>query len=611
MTRVPQARPEAELRRMVEAMVHEPFYTSGTWACPAQGVYVGWTAREGSFGVRMPQQNERGDITLVFAGEEFSDSDVRRTLRQRGHAVEAEGPNYLVHRYEGEPDFPKGLNGRFHGVVVDETRGRVLLFNDRFGLQRLYCYEAPEAFYFAAEAKAILAVRPELRDIDPRGLGEFLACGCVLDNRTLFRRIGILPPASALTFRKGELERKQSYFHPREWEEQEPLSDEEHYRQLRDAFAAALPGYFAGRERVGISLTGGLDTRIIMAWRNAAPGTLPCYTFGSMFRENQDVKLARKVAGICGQPHQVIVDGTGCLNQFSRLAERTVYLTDGCVEVSRACDLYNFEQARHIAPARVSGIFGSEIMRQAVMFKPVHPRPGLFAPEVEGQALAAGETYSQARRVHPVSFVAFRQSPWYLYGGLALEQSQMTLRAPFLDNSVVQAAYRAPRAGGADPRIRLIREGNPILARLRTDRGIGASGPQGALLRAYLEFTFKAEYAYDYGMPQWVARADHALAALHLERLWLGRHKLFHFRIWYRTILANFVREVLLDPASLKRPYLNGAAVETLVTRHLRGTHNYTTEIHRLLSLELFHRLFVDRQAAPQALPATVMATAP
>ncbi len=116
------------------------------------------------------------------------------------------------------------------------------------------------------------------------------------------------------------------------------------------------------------------------------------------------------------------------------------------------------------------------------------------------------------------------------------------------------------------------------------------------LARAYLEFTFKAEYAYDYGMPQWVAKLDNAFAPLHFERLWIGRHKLFHFRLWYKTILAKYVQEILLDPRALARPYLKREAVEAVVRGHLKGNRNYTTEIHRLLSLELLHRLFLDVQ---------------
>jgi len=33
-----------------------------------------------------------------------------------------------------------------------------VLFNDRFGMHRLYYHESPDAWYFAAEAKAICAI---------------------------------------------------------------------------------------------------------------------------------------------------------------------------------------------------------------------------------------------------------------------------------------------------------------------------------------------------------------------------------------------------------------------------------------------------------------------
>jgi asparagine synthase (glutamine-hydrolysing) len=109
-----------------------------------------------------------------------------------------------------------------------------------------------------------------------------------------------------------------------------------------------------------------------------------------------------------------------------------------------------------------------------------------------------------------------------------------------------------------------------------------------------LEFTFRAEYAYDYGMPQWLARLDHAFKLLRLERQFLGRHKFCHYRVWYRDALANYVRQMLLDPRSLSRPYVQPKAIETLVQHHLNGDANYTSEIHRLITLELIHRQFFD-----------------
>jgi len=594
VTKLPRAVAEQQLLAMVKCLCHEPFYNWGIWSNPEQGVYVGWVARRGSFADDMPVRNEDGQITLFFSGEEFPEPALRQELWQKGHQFPQAGPSYLVHRYEAETDFPKGLNGRFHGLITDCRQGTTTLFNDRFGLQRLYYHESNDGFYFACEAKAILKVRPELRSMDPRGLAEFVACGCTLENRTLFTHIYLLPQGSAWVFRNGQLIGKNSYFEPKEWEQQEPLDSEQYYSQLRSAFVGNLSRYFNGQEKIGMSVTGGLDTRIILAWHKGEPNSLPCYTWGSAYRDHEDVKLARRVAKICQQPHQVITAGPEFLSQFAHYAERTVFLTDACVDLSRSPDLYMQEKVREIAPVRMVGTYGSEVLLQAVMFNAAEPTAGVFEPlrDLIGKGIA---TYNASRQVHPISFVAFRQSPWHHYGVLGLEQTQVAIRSPFLDNDVVKTAYRAPGdalAVNERARARLIREGNPDLAKIYTDRGSG--GLNSVFTRWYLEFFFKAEYAYDMGMPQWMARIDHMFAPFHLERIWLGRHKPYHFRVWYRDHLRDYVRQILLDDRALSRPYLTRAAVERVVNGHLRGDENHTDEIHRLLSLELAHRLFIE-----------------
>ena len=137
ITAMPRQRAEAQLLRMLETLRHESFYVSGTWMDESLGVYVAWIARRGSFAEEMPVRNEDGHTTLFFSGEEFPDPDLKTRLRQRGHTFSSEPSSYLVHRYEEEADFPKGLNGRFHGLVVDRHRGTTTLFNDRYGLQRI------------------------------------------------------------------------------------------------------------------------------------------------------------------------------------------------------------------------------------------------------------------------------------------------------------------------------------------------------------------------------------------------------------------------------------------------------------------------------------------
>ena len=598
ITKKPREWAEPQLLRMLKVLRHESFYTTGTWIDEQLGIYVGWAARENSFSDGMPIQNERGDVVLVFSGEDYPEPSVIRHLTEQGHEFKAEGPSYLVHLYEEDPSFLKSLNGRFQGLLADRTRGVATLFNDRFGMHRLYYHESKELFYFAVEAKAILAVCPELRRPDPRSMGEFVACGCVLENRTLFEGIHVLPPASSWSFRAGSIETKKAYFDAREWEQQETLDPESYRQEIREVFSRRFPRYLNGREQIGVSLTGGLDTRAVMAWQRFPPKSLPCYTYGGADRECRDVVVARRIARECQQSHQVISLGDEFFARFPYYAERSVYLADACVEVNRAPDLYLSEKAREIAPVRMTGLYGDEIQRpQLRAFKPVDPAPGVFSPSFIAHVCEARETYAGLIEGNPTSFAAFRQAPWHHYGILSLEQTQLAVRTPFLDNEFVRTAFRAPQSVTAnnDVRVRLIGDGSTAMQRIRTDRGFGGTPGLGSwAARNFQEFTFKAEYAYDQGMPQWLAGVDHFLSPLRLERLFLGRHKVYHYRVWYRDTLANYVQEMLLDSSTLARPYLERKGVEAIVRGHLKGNRNYTSEIHRLLSLELIHRLFFD-----------------
>jgi asparagine synthase (glutamine-hydrolysing) len=600
ITKVPREQAEPQLLEMLASVCHEPSYETGTWIDESLGVYIGWTALKDSFAGGMPLWNEKKDAVLVFSGEEFAEPDTVRRLRELGHALELKAASYLIHLYEEDPAFPAGLNGRFHGLLADRTRGTTTLFNDRYGMHRVYYHEAKDAFYFAAEAKAILKVRPELRKADLRGLGELVSCGCVLENRTVFQGIHVLEGAAAWTFRHGSLEKKK-YFSAREWEEQDSFDPQVYSDELQQVFSRNLPRYFQARQRVGISLTGGLDTRIIMAWDRSPPGSVPCYSFGSMYRDSEDVRIARRVANARGHSHEVIQVGHEFLTKFAEYAERTVYLTDACADVSRSPDLYANRQAAGIAPIRMTGNYGGEVLRRVRAFKPVEPGSGLFRTEFLSHVQVAKETYNQiANHGHPLSFAVFRQAPWHHYGLLALEQTQLSVRSPYLDNDFVRTAFRAPQAVlvNDDVCLKLITAGDLRLRRIRTDRRLTGNQPhlRAAILARYLTFTFKSEYAYDYGMPQWLAGIDHLLFPLHLERLFLGRHKFCHFRIWYRDALANYVRELLLDRRTLSRPFVQRKGLEAIVERHLKGDRNYTTQLHKVLTIELLHRLFLDAQ---------------
>jgi asparagine synthase (glutamine-hydrolysing) len=600
ITKKPRTQAEPELLSMLEVMKHESFYETGTFIDESLGVYAGWTVLKHSFADGMPVRNECGNVALIFSGEEFPEPDVVEHLKSRGHDVTRGDASYLVHVYEEDPTFPASLNGRFQGLVADCRTRTVALFNDRYGMNKLYYHEENDAFYFSAEAKAILRVLPDLRSLDTKGMAETAAFRCVRDNRTMFKGIDAMPPASRWVFRNGSVSQKDAYFQPREWEDQEPLSPESYYQELRDTFVRTLPNYLSARERIGIALTGGLDTRMIMAWLRGPSGSLPCYTFGGMHRDCQDVILARRIAGLCGQTHQVIPLGREFLAAFPRYAERSVLLTDGCATVEASPLLYVQEKARQIAQVRVSGVYGSEILRGPAVFKPVKLTPGVFHPDFWAQIEAAKERFAAQQR-HPVSSVIFQDTQ--VRGFEGVERTQVAIRTPFLDNRLVRVVFRAPKHGLVKGDIfannefcnRLIADGSSPLRNLRTDRGLsGKDSLAATLTKEWLEFTFYAEWAYDYGMPQWFAPIDRMLSPLHLERLFLGRHKYYHFRTFYRGPLSGYVQDMLLDRRTLSRPFFQKKGIERIVHQHLKGTRNYTAEIHQLLTLELIQRLLID-----------------
>src|SRR4030081_1545280 len=92
LTKMPDELGEPRMRKMIEAMRQGSYCGAGTWMDESLGVYVGWTAREDSSSDGMPLRNERGDVFLVFSGEEYPEPGQARRLKEQGHDLEVEGP---------------------------------------------------------------------------------------------------------------------------------------------------------------------------------------------------------------------------------------------------------------------------------------------------------------------------------------------------------------------------------------------------------------------------------------------------------------------------------------------------------------------------------------
>src|SRR5207245_8709458 len=157
------------------------------------------------------------------------------------------------------------------------------------------------------------------------------------------------------------------------------------------------------------------------------------------------------------------------LSQFRDLAEKAVYISYGTMDVTGAVDLYVQRLARQIAPVRVSGVCGGEILRRLVMFKPEPPQQGVFDPELECSFREAAATYAGELQAHRLSFTSFKQAPWYMASKFTVERSQVTYRTPYFDNDLVALAYQTPpKLLDNGPALRLIADGNPALGKIET-----------------------------------------------------------------------------------------------------------------------------------------------
>jgi asparagine synthase (glutamine-hydrolysing) len=592
-------RPVEESQHLVRAMVlsmeHESFCTSGVYAAPKLGVCVGWVAHENSFTASQVFLNEQKDVAFIVSGECFVDQEVRCALKRNGHRLE-DANNWLVHLYEeeGERCFEK-VNGFFSGLLMDRRLGKALLFNDRYGMERIYCHESNGTIYFASEAKALLRILPETRAFDEQGVAQFLAHGCTLEGRTLFRGIQLLPGASLWSFEGGKTD-KRTYFSPMNWESQPQLSAADFEARFQETFKRILPRYFKSGSGIGISLTAGLDTRMIMACLPDSGERPLCYTFSGENGETLDDRLAAQVARACGLEHRLLRIGADFFSDFKTHVDRTVYITDGCFGVTGAHEIYLNRQARQVAVVRLTGNYGSEVLRGVSTFKPLMISPDLFHSQFVHTQGSLEEPFIKGIK-HPVTFAAFREIPWHLFGSFAAARSQVSVRTPYLDNEIVALAYQVPEGlrNSPIPAWDLVKANSPLLSKIPTDRrpSRDSSRPAATVRRFFSEAMFKLDYLYNEGWPSWLSPVEPIFARVASTLKIIGLHKYLHYRSWFRHELAEYLKSVVNDSQTRQSQYLNCDFLRQIANEHINGRNNHVVEIDALLTLEAVERLLL------------------
>lgn len=587
-----------EHRRLVTSMTrcmkHKSSYTLGTYAIPEMGIYAGWVAHENSFAAAQVLANERRDIALIFSGEFFQDRERRGELTRTQAAGKSDEPSWLVALYEELGDrFFADLNGVFSGLLVDKRRGKAFLFNDRFGFERIYWHETEDVLYFASEAKALLRILPELRDFDFEGVAQFLTFGSTVRPRTLFRNIQLMPGASVWCLDNGRCSRRK-YFSPEDWESQSLLSIEDFEAKFEETFKSVLPRYFQSRSQIGISLTAGLDSRMIMA---CLPDTVLepiCYTFSGQNRETLDARLAARVATACGLNHQTISIAEDFLSDFASYADETIYITDGYLGAFSAHELYLNRKASVLAPIRLTGVFGGEILRGVSFLKPLGLSGDLVSPDFRPYMNSA-RTKVRPETSNLVTRAAFHDIPERRFATPAVSRSQLTFRTPFLDNEIVSLAYRIPKGFRTSqaPVVSLVKHNSSSLSAIPTDQQqLGRSPPLvAAFKRMISRITFKADHFQRVGLPRGLSPFN-PLFRLASSTLGVpGLHKFVDYRAWMRRELSPYIANVLDDPRTRSNPLWNRSFLENVSHKRRHSFDGHTAEINAIATLETVERL--------------------
>lgn len=592
------------LDAMLNVMMHEEFYTRATYVNRKNGWYTGSVAIKESFADGMPIYNETHDLVLLLVGECFNGPQIITTLRSKGHEIDRHSANYLIHLYEEEgPSFVKKLNGWFSGIIIDTKRNTAVLFNDRYGIQRIYYHENTDGFYFSSEAKSLLKILPSLRNIDLQSVSEYLCFDCVLNNRTFFSKVQLLPAGSAWFFERGRYE-KVSYFDPTDLENQSPLDARQFFDSFTDTFMEVLPRYIQG-DKVGLALTAGLDTRLIMACLPKDRQEIKTLTFGGMYRDSTDVSLARKVSALCGLEHHTLRLGEDYLSNYPDHVARAVYITDGMVDATTADGLYLNNIARNIASSKLTGKFGGQVLgRVRPALRNRLPNETLINPDFKEHVFSVSESLAPYSEEHILSFILYKEIPWYWMRFTIPEMSQLMVRTPYLDNDLVPLFYRVPIEGfdGSAFEIEFITKFNPSLLSIRTNVGAGGKAPPLInkaiklfyLTRAITEKTLNWD-ELPYSLHHIVTRIDSSiLTPLHLDRIVLGSEFFRHYNRWFRNELISYLKETLLNERTFERPYWNRNYLIKIINDHEKGRGRYLSEIRKVLTLELIHRVLLE-----------------
>lgn len=312
-----------------------------------------------------PLFSSDGRFAIVFNGEIYNYRELRREL-ESSYSFKTHGDTEVIlalFSREGAACLRK-LDGMFAIAIWDNLKAELTLARDQSGIKPLYYCHSGSMFAFSSEVKGILADLRVSRVIDKQALDCYLRLRYVPEPFTMIEGVRKLPPASYAVFKDGMLSITR-YFEPA----LQPLhafSMTEAAERVRDSIDAAVARQLVSDRPVGVFLSGGLDSSIVLDAATRAGGAMETFSLAFELSEeeqadkfNTDARIAKATARYYGAKHHEIMFSE---DEFVDLLPDVIrYLDQPLANATAAAQYVLAKKAREHIVVALQGDGGDEL----------------------------------------------------------------------------------------------------------------------------------------------------------------------------------------------------------------------------------------------------------
>jgi asparagine synthase (glutamine-hydrolysing) len=331
------------IRRMTESIRHRGPDDEGFFVAGPVGLGFRRLSIIDLTGGHQPMSDAEETVWVIFNGEIYNYRELRAELQSKGHQFRTNSDTeVIIHGYEEwGTDVFNHLNGMFGLAIWDAPNERLVVARDAMGIKLIYYKIDNGTLTFGSEIRPILAAQKSRTDVDPIALNLFLRFRYTPSPLTIFQGIRKLAPGTMLVVEKGQCREERWYkFIPTPFPT--PKKKEEAVCELLELYRGAVKRHLLSDVPVGVLLSGGLDSGLLLALMNEQGGPWPAYTigYGESF-EDDELTDAAETAALLGARHVTVKLDQA---EFERSLPRIVECLEEPIATSSIVPMYFVSQ---------------------------------------------------------------------------------------------------------------------------------------------------------------------------------------------------------------------------------------------------------------------------